>query len=259
MKNRTISIRVSHQAIARCFLLYDKLIGNAHNLPIGTVVGNLLEGMSLVTADQFDGIIEIVSDEQAVKIILGFIPDRSRWHDEITFKSPDELEQSLRKATPKAQEEKEEWNNAPRQTDEFMKELQDEMLVSPVMIEEIASRREAVLAAIERQVDEIKTAEEAQLLASVTVIRTSTIESAEPENIISEAPWKNKDMLSEEDVKDSSLYQAACRIDELYPLAVRIVYAKIPMEIWDGEKAVELVRKAYKIFKEYNAKNRDNP
>jgi hypothetical protein len=264
---------MTNQDIARCYLLYNKLNKSAVNIPIGTVVATVATGCARALEKSVN------SDEAAEQIINNFLPAKSNWN-----LLAGELEEELQE-TAHLEKAK---NGTPRQTTtadkpvqltglqsvkdtmifkchicnqykpaiemfnpvgDFEKDTCNLCIGEPVDKEAFAAKRAALMAMVEEEVDEIKTAEEIDLLSRVSLGR---IERTSPDTEPVQAPrsvppWELAAMLTEAEVSGTKMYQAAGD-DETIKLAIRATYAGLPKDMWDSEKALELVKKATVYF-----------
>jgi hypothetical protein len=255
MKTRTVSIRVSDITIARCYLLYEAVVNNPNNIPIGSMLSTMLEGL-VVSSYSNCKVAAIDTDTKALEIINQFLPS-NKWPDFMGNIS--QLETELRKATAQVEREASMPKEEPLQVEDIGSiGIESDDIVNdtaaepdPISAEEIATRRQTLQDAIEDEIDYIKSSEEAQLISAIAA---KSIERVSPESIpepilYTPCPWRSVPTLSEESVESSELYKAALNVSNLHAISVRVTYAKLPLEMWDGDKAVELVKKTYKIFK----------
>lgn len=72
--------------------------------------------------------------------------------------------------------------------------------------------------------------------------------------VIPKCPWIGVTMLAETTLEGNTYYAEAMKIDELFGMAMRVVFAVVPEESWKEDKILNLVKKTYKEYKEWREK-----
>ena len=234
MAKKNLSIRVNLETVAQCYDVVS--IGRStENMAMGTVITTALEGI-LLAIHRLGQIPSYKNEGEALERIKKSLP-QEKWQGQ-------ELQEIVLKSTLF----KKEMDSVDTST--ISATIEEKPVIEPFQDQE---QRQALQDALDLVIEEHLAESDKDFEEAVSTGTIYRDHEESQKELPKQAPWEGKLMVSIEILraKVPDLLTAAEEVGDLMIKALQISYAVIPASLWGTEKAIDLVRGTYIIFKSH--------